>query len=313
MSGNYGYRGGRHDNNGQQRRNSGRDRDRDRAQSNSRGDDYYGSNRFDHERRGDTRPYKRPRYDESRERHHDRLNDGNSRESYQDRLIDGDYRETYQERIRDGDPRESYQNRSREDDFQNKYHPHDGPNHRYRPEESDHRERYDANGEGERNHYNATDHGLKEGGRRESASRDDTPRGRPSSESYVHRERDRSPAAAKRNMSLGDRPAEPKSTDQVDVHKSIQPEEVGGDSIKPTTSKTYSCPWIEILGITSQSCSESLEKRYLQIKEADEAILETYEQRARLEQSAYTLARHLRREELNVALTTEKLEEFSYI
>lgn len=312
MSGNYGYRGGRYDNNGQQRRNSGRGRDR--GQFNGRVDDNHGHNRYDHDRRRDSRFHKRMRYNnDPRERYQVSLRDGDApREVYRDRLRDGDSREYNQDRSRDGESREFYHNRPRDDDSRDGYRPHNGPGYQSWQEEGDSSNRHDSRGERMRDRYNFTGRNIQEGALQEGVTRESTPRGRPSSESHVHREREHSPATTKRNMSLGERPIEHKPIDRGSTTKHAQPEVADRESIKPA-AKIYTCPWIRNLGITSQSCSESLEKRYLQVKEADEAILEAYAQRIRLEQSANIIARHLHREQLNVSLTTEKLEEFTYI
>ncbi|KAI5968189.1 hypothetical protein CANMA_002405 [Candida margitis] len=80
-----------------------------------------------------------------------------------------------------------------------------------------------------------------------------------------------------------------------------------------TKLKPFQNPWINIMGITDEAQQTTLEDNYNEQAKADEAIRELQRKKIKLEMAISSLEKHAAREELQVQLTTEKLDEFVYI
>ncbi|CAH2350106.1 hypothetical protein CLIB1423_01S02608 [[Candida] railenensis] len=71
--------------------------------------------------------------------------------------------------------------------------------------------------------------------------------------------------------------------------------------------------WVEILQIKDESTAKTLDIRQNELDAVDKTLLELNQARHNLEISLSHLERHAQNEDLNVQITNEKLEEFSYL
>lgn len=85
------------------------------------------------------------------------------------------------------------------------------------------------------------------------------------------------------------------------------------DTIAREKLKSFNNPWINIMGITDESTQTKLESRFNDLAKIDKEIIDLQKSKLKLENYMSTLEKQTTREELHVQLTTEKLEEFTYL
>ncbi|ODV82039.1 uncharacterized protein CANTADRAFT_132645 [Suhomyces tanzawaensis NRRL Y-17324] len=84
------------------------------------------------------------------------------------------------------------------------------------------------------------------------------------------------------------------------------------ETVKPV-AKAHNNPWIDTLGIKDLATIDTLEARYNELQATNKDIIELQQAKLKLERSVATLENQASREELHVQLTTEKLDEFTYM
>ena len=75
----------------------------------------------------------------------------------------------------------------------------------------------------------------------------------------------------------------------------------------------YHNPWITIFHIEHPQTKQALEKNTIEVESINKDLAELQKAKMSLEFSLDHLSRHAQRDELNVRLATEKLEEFTYL
>ncbi|KAG7194016.1 uncharacterized protein KQ657_005215 [Scheffersomyces spartinae] len=71
-------------------------------------------------------------------------------------------------------------------------------------------------------------------------------------------------------------------------------------------------PWIQLLHIKDEHTRTTLQQRYLELEEVDARLMELQKSRLAMESAAKTLEIYAAKEALNVSITNDKLEEFTY-
>lgn len=90
-----------------------------------------------------------------------------------------------------------------------------------------------------------------------------------------------------------------------------------GSGSPPTRAPSHSAashsPWVHILNIKDERIAKKIDARQHELESVDAQLLALNQQRCKLETALSHLDRHAAREELNVRLTHEKLDEFAYL
>ncbi|KAL7664786.1 hypothetical protein ABC855_g2041 [[Candida] zeylanoides] len=98
-------------------------------------------------------------------------------------------------------------------------------------------------------------------------------------------------------------------------HRSSHPSR--GSGSPPTRTPSHSAashsPWVHILSIKDERIAKRIDARQHELDSVDAQLLALNQQRCKLETALSHLDRHAAREELNVRLTHEKLDEFAYL
>lgn len=81
----------------------------------------------------------------------------------------------------------------------------------------------------------------------------------------------------------------------------------------PSHSAASHSPWVHILNIKDERIAKKIDARQHELESVDAQLLALNQQRCKLETALSHLDRHAAREELNVRLTHEKLDEFAYL
>lgn len=85
------------------------------------------------------------------------------------------------------------------------------------------------------------------------------------------------------------------------------------NSSKKVLTSKYTNPWIETLGISSESVKETLESRYKDLEKSNKELLDFQRSKLKLKNSYVTLENLATKEGIHVQLANEKLEEFTYL